>query len=115
MPVPSSWAIAVREVHTYDTVSVRCHPATARVQEMIAAQKLTCAAFTSASAVEGFAESMGPMDFTALRAVCIGEKTAEAALRYGMQAMTAPQATLESMTQTIRRLDDENEGEFVWN
>lgn len=58
--------------------------------------------FTSASCVEGFAAACPPgTDFTRLKALCIGEKTAQQARQLGLQTTVSPQATIESMIETI--------------
>lgn len=58
------------------------------------------AAFASASAVRGFVQAVDVIP-AGLTAVCIGEKTAEAASGSGMQVIQSPQATTGSMIETI--------------
>ena len=62
-----------------------------------------CVAFTSASTVRGFATNHQDLDFTQVKAVCIGQQTAEAAAKYGMEIYIADEATLDSMLITIER------------
>ncbi len=53
--------------------------------------------FTSASTVRGFAAAAGELDFTQVKAVCIGKQTCAAAAELGMQTFTAKQATIDSL------------------
>jgi uroporphyrinogen III methyltransferase/synthase len=63
--------------------------------------------FTSASTVEGFvtvfSNKFGAEKTRALgvRALCIGKQTAAAAEKYGMETLTAENATLESMIEAL--------------
>ena len=66
--------------------------------------------FTSGSTVRGFAAAMNVgdekpgLDFSRIRAVCIGEQTARAAAEYGMQIETAKQASMDAMVEKIMEL-----------
>ena len=62
------------------------------------------AAFTSPSAVEGFAQTATNVDFHKIKAVCIGEKTAAAARAYGMEVYVSAEATVKSMVEKIKEL-----------
>lgn len=57
--------------------------------------------FTSSSAVDGLAGSAPNIDFTALRALCIGSKTAATAKRYGMQTVISKQSSIDSLIQLL--------------
>ena len=66
--------------------------------------------FTSGSTVRGFAAAMNVgdekpgLDFSRIRAVCIGEQTARAAAEYGMQIATSRQASMDAMVEKILEL-----------
>ena len=66
--------------------------------------------FTSGSTVRGFAAAMNVgdekpgLDFSRIRAVCIGEQTARAAAEYGMQIATSRQASMNAMVEKILEL-----------
>ncbi len=61
--------------------------------------------FTSASCVEGFMEAVSnPQSFCRIPAVCIGEKTAQAARRHGFEPVIAKEATIDSMVERILEL-----------
>lgn len=62
------------------------------------------AAFTSSSAVKWFAESAVNVDFSRIKAVCIGERTAATAKSYGMEIHVSEKATIDSMVDKIKEL-----------
>ncbi|MDR2693111.1 MAG: uroporphyrinogen-III C-methyltransferase [Chitinispirillales bacterium] len=72
--------------------------------DAIADNKFDFAAFTSPSAVECFAEVAVCANFSEIKAVCIGEKTAAAAMSYGMDVYVSTDATAESMVEKIKEL-----------
>ncbi len=59
--------------------------------------------FTSSSCVKGFAHSFAGMDFSKVRAVCIGEVTKREADRLGMRTFLAEEATVDSMIECLIR------------
>lgn len=70
-----------------------------------ACDPMTYVTFTSGSCVDGFAEALGrDRDFSAVRAVCIGEKTAEKARAAGMQVLIAKEPSIDSMIEALRCL-----------
>ena len=44
------------------------------------------------------------MDFTGIRAVCIGRQTTETAEKYGMKCYIAEKADIDSMIEQIERV-----------
>lgn len=60
-------------------------------------------AFTSASTVRGFVKIARDIDYTTVKALCIGEQTAQEAQRYGMQTFIAEKATMDSMVECLLR------------
>lgn len=62
-------------------------------------------AFTSASTVRGFVALSRQSDLSGVKAVCIGEKTAEEAKKHGMQIFVAKTATIDSMVECFLELD----------
>lgn len=59
------------------------------------------ALFTSASTVRGFAAAMGKMDFTKIKAVCIGKQTKAAADALGMQTWMSEKASIDSLVNKL--------------
>lgn len=53
--------------------------------------------FTSKSCVTGFADSQGKSDFTGMKALAIGDSTAEEARKYGFDVTVSEKATIQSM------------------
>ena len=66
------------------------------------------AAFTSASTVKGFVNSLLDLDFSKVNALCIGEQTAEEATKYGMNVIISKKATIESMIDVLKELGEQN-------
>ena len=58
-----------------------------------------CVVFTSASTVKGFVEGTKGLDYTKVKAACIGKQTKAAADAYGMQTCMAKKATIESLIE----------------
>lgn len=71
--------------------------------------KIDCAVFTSASTVRGFAEAVKGLDFSKVKAACIGKQTRAEAEKYGMQTWMAEKATMDSLVQLV--IDMKNEGD----
>ncbi len=57
--------------------------------------------FTSASTVSGFAKSNPELDYSSVRALCIGRQTAEAAEALGMKTAVSERSTIESMVEKV--------------
>ena len=60
-----------------------------------------CVAFASGSTVRAFAERNKKLDFTNVKAVCIGNETAKAAREYNMSVYVSKAATLDSLVECI--------------
>ncbi|MEI3199296.1 MAG: uroporphyrinogen-III synthase [Lachnospiraceae bacterium] len=67
------------------------------------AGEIACAVFTSASTVRGFAEAVPGLDYTKVKAACIGRQTKAAADRYGMETYMASKATMESLEELVEK------------
>ncbi|GHV29518.1 hypothetical protein AGMMS4952_15340 [Spirochaetia bacterium] len=102
--------IACLDIPIYDTLP-SVQPYTDRNSDTVyrdmLCENLDWLVFTSASTVEGFI-TMFPNKFGAekaraprIRALCIGRQTAAAAEKYGMETLTAENATLESMIEAL--------------
>ena len=63
-----------------------------------------CVVFTSASTVRGFVEGTPGLDYTSVKAACIGKQTKAAADAYGMQTRMAKKATIESLIELVEEL-----------
>lgn len=60
-------------------------------------------AFTSGSTVRSFIKTNPDLDYSQIKAVCIGEKTAEEARKVGMQVSVSDQATIDSLVEAVIR------------
>lgn len=67
----------------------------------IAIRETDCFAFASASAVRGIAFGRTPEELKGRLAVCIGERTAREAKKYGFCVRVSREATLESMAEAF--------------
>lgn len=63
-----------------------------------------CVVFTSASTVRGFVEATPGIDYTKVRAACIGKQTKAAADAYGMQTAVAEKATIDSLISLVEEM-----------
>lgn len=99
----------VADIPIYKTIC-RAEDA-ALLRERLNAGSVDAAAFTSASAVRGFAQSVEGCDLTGFAAICIGKQTAEAAEKYGMRIRIAAQATIDALIDcTVSALYSEGDG-----
>ena len=63
--------------------------------------KIDCAVFTSASTVRGFASRNPGLDFSLVRAACIGKQTKHAAEACGMKAYMSDEASMDSLAKLV--------------
>ncbi|MFI3207562.1 MAG: uroporphyrinogen-III synthase [Eubacteriales bacterium] len=70
------------------------------VEKLTKEHILVC--FTSASTVESFMQNKP--DTSCVLGVCIGQKTGEAARRYGLQYVVSKQASIESMVEKMKEI-----------
>ncbi len=62
------------------------------------------AVFTSASTVRGFEQAVKGIDFSKVKAVCIGRQTKAAADALGMETYMAEKATMDSVVACVEKL-----------
>ena len=62
-----------------------------------------CVVFT-----KGFVEGTKGLDYTKVKAACIGKQTKAAADAYGMQTRMAKKATIESLIELVEEMKQEN-------
>ena len=101
--------LVIDEVPLYDTRYVASR--TLDLKEIVDSGEADFAVFTSASTVRGFALSAGDVDFTKVRAVCIGKQTEAEAKKLGMPTWTAERATLDSLCDRLEQAAAEIRGE----
>lgn len=101
----------VDDVPTYTT----CHEIQDIIDEAaeLEAGRIDCAVFTSASTVRGFVNAVGEMDYSKIKAACIGKQTRAEADKYGMQTWMAEKATMDSLVELVIKMkaDDKRSGQ----
>ncbi|MBR6259678.1 MAG: uroporphyrinogen-III C-methyltransferase [Oscillospiraceae bacterium] len=91
--------LLITDIPTYDTVYESSRVINER--ELIESGEADLAVFTSASTVKGFAAAVKDIDYTKVRAVCIGRQTEAAARLLGMKTWVSEKATLESLAECV--------------
>lgn len=95
--------LVVDDIATYDTVY--------RQQQIIdevkqfTDQQIDWAVFTSASTVRGFAEATAGLDYSKVKAACIGRQTKAAADALGMNTRMAEKATIDSVVELVIKMN----------
>ena len=92
----------VEDVPTYKTEYVSC-PLIDEKKEFEEGA-IDLAVFTSASTVKGFVESTKGLDYSKVRAACIGKQTRAAADSYGMKTYMSEKATIDSLIELVETL-----------
>ena len=96
--------IVIDDIPTYDTFY--------ETQDVIDQKKameageISCAVFTSASTVRGFVQATPGLDYTKVRAACIGKQTKAAADEWGMETYMAEKATIDSVLDLVIELKE---------
>ncbi|MEG1630872.1 MAG: uroporphyrinogen-III C-methyltransferase [Hydrogenoanaerobacterium sp.] len=81
------------------------------LQAQLAKKEVDYVMLTSASSVKGFAAMAGEAGLRGLKAICIGAQTAAEAEKHGMKITAAPVASIESMIETILKINEEEKRE----
>lgn len=69
--------------------------------------EITYAVFTSASTVRGVVHALPGLEYSKVKAVCIGKQTAAQAEEYGMHTYTAKEASIDSLVELVIQLAGE--------
>lgn len=101
---------SVEDVPTYETDYQNC-PLIDEKKEFEEGS-IDMVVFTSASTVKGFVKSTNGLDYSRVRAVCIGKQTKAAADAYGMQTYMSEKATIDSLIELVETL---KRSEEKWN
>ncbi len=100
----------VEDIPTYDTVPAR--PGIVDEKELFSRGEIDCALFTSASTVRGFVQATEGLDYSKVKAACIGKQTEAEAARYGMETFVAEEATMDSLLELVCNMKREG---TKWN
>lgn len=95
--------IYVDDIPTYETIS--CEHAWIDEKEEIEHGGIDYAVFTSASIVRAFGKVTKGIDYSKVKAVCIGSKTKAEADLLGMQTFMSKEATMDSIVERILDLE----------
>ena len=101
IPPLEAAGLSVADIATYETVYEVNEILAGEIKKAVTAGEVDAVTFTSGSTVRGFVNSIRDIDYTAIRAVCIGEQTAAEAAKYGMQIVIAKEASMDSMMELI--------------
>lgn len=91
----------ITELAIYDTVYGE---ASMDQRELVERGKISMAVFTSASTVRGFEAATEGLDYSLVRAVCIGAQTRAEAEKLGMETFQAREATIDSLVECVLEL-----------
>ncbi|MBS5215340.1 MAG: uroporphyrinogen-III C-methyltransferase [Clostridiales bacterium] len=94
--------LTVDDIATYDTLYE--HSKLINEKEEFEQGRSDYAVFTSASTVRGFAEAAKGLDFSLVKAICIGKQTAQAAQKLGMKTYISEKATIDSVIALTEQL-----------
>ncbi|MGI6006886.1 MAG: uroporphyrinogen-III C-methyltransferase [Ruminococcus sp.] len=94
--------LKVDDIPTYDTSYVTWN--VLNEGDKFEKGEISCAVFTSASTVRGFAEATKGLDYSKVTAACIGKQTKAAADQYGMKTYMAKKATIDSVVELVIEL-----------
>ena len=91
----------VTDLATYETVYAASRVIDQR--EAMESGEVDFAVFTSASTVKGFAAASPQLDYSTVKAICIGKQTCAAAEALGMRTWVSDKATLESLADKLEQ------------
>ena len=91
--------VEISDIPTYDTVYVSNDIIDEK--NVFETGEIDSAVFTSSSTVKGFTESLKGLDFTKVKAACIGKQTKATADSFGMETYMAEKATIDSLVELI--------------
>lgn len=96
--------LKIDDIPTYDTF-YESQEAVDEKKEFETGQ-MDCAVFTSASTVRGFVKATPGLDYTKVRAACIGKQTKAEADAVGMETYMAKKATIDSVLDLVIELKE---------
>ena len=93
--------LMVKDIATYETVYEVNEILCEEVKAAFERGEIDAVTFTSASTVRGFVNALKELNYSEINAICIGEQTANEALKYGMQVSISKEASMDSMMELI--------------
>ena len=104
IPPLTAAGLTVEDISLYRTVCEVNPRLREQVREMQKNGGIDAVTFTSGLYSERICRAVGEMDYSCVRAVCIGEQTARQAEKYGMQIEIAEEASMDAMVEKITEL-----------
>ena len=101
IPPLEAAGLSVKDIATYETIYEVNEVLCESVAGAFAKGEIDAVTFTSASTVKGFVNGLKDLDYTGIKAVCIGEQTAAEARKYGMDIVISKEASMDSMMELI--------------
>ena len=101
IPPLQETGLLVKDIATYETVYEKNAVLSEIVETAFKNDEIDAVTFTSASTVKGFVSTFDNLDFSKVRAVCIGHQTADEAKKYDMQIQISNEASMDSMMELI--------------
>ncbi|MBQ8039535.1 MAG: uroporphyrinogen-III synthase, partial [Lachnospiraceae bacterium] len=101
IPPLEAAGLSVKDIATYETIYEVNEVLCESVADAFAKGEIDAVTFTSASTVKGFVKGLKDLDYTGIKAVCIGEQTAAEARKYGMDIVISKEASMDSMMELI--------------
>lgn len=101
IPPLEAAGLKVSDIATYETIYEVNEVLCEEVKAAFSRNEIDAVTFTSASTVRGFVNAIKDMDYTSVKAVCIGEQTAAKAQKYGMQILVSKEASMDSMMELL--------------
>lgn len=102
IPPLEAAGLIVKDIPIYDTKYEVHDNIQEQIYELFDKEEIDAVTFTSASTVRGFTGGFPNVDFTKVRAICIGKQTAAEAAKYGMQISVSREASMDSMMELIK-------------
>lgn len=99
--IPALRGHKVFDIGIYETIYEVHDVLTEQVMDLFEKHEIDGVTFTSASTVRGFVKAFKDVDFTKIKAVCIGKQTGAEAEKYGMDIVIAKEASMDSMVELI--------------
>jgi len=101
IPPLEAAGLSVKDIPTYETLYEVNEVLCEAVKAAFDRGEIDAVTFTSASTVRGFVNGLKDLNYAEIKAICIGEQTADEALKYGMQVHISKEASMDSMMELI--------------
>ncbi|MDD2971467.1 MAG: uroporphyrinogen-III C-methyltransferase [Lachnospiraceae bacterium] len=102
IPAMETAGITCRDIPVYETSMIQNPLLRDQVTGLFRQSEIDAVTFTSASTVKSFTHAMADsIDYRSVKAICIGEQTADEARKYDMKILVSDQASMDSMVELL--------------